>query len=409
MRATRLAARIATVGVVVAAATMFHASAAYAASAIVYVVHTGAGDEVRYTDPPDSTASNLVVRSHATGFVLDQAFGFPAGTGCHHPNPSDLSLVWCTASPVGATFEAVLGYGNDRLDYLPSGPYNTAGLAALGQEGADTILGGNGTDVLIGGPGDDFLHGWAGNDALRGQGGADRMLGGSGNDHASYFGHPAGVTASVNGVTGDDGSPGEGDTIGSDVEGIEGSDLNDVLYGNAGSNALHGCGGSDTLIGYGGDDRLTGEGDMFLAGSVFLPDDDGGICPTRSHEADTIDGGDGNDNVSYTTHGSAVTVDLDAATGDDGAAGEADTLVNIENIHGSAFSDTLIGNSLSNTIYGQEGNDTISGLGGADNLFGYIGNDSLFGGSGADTLDGGPDWDFCDLGTGGLTSTACAP
>jgi hypothetical protein len=96
MRARRLGARVTVVGVVVAAATLFQATAAYAASAIASVEHTAFGDVVRYFDYPFTLDSDLVVRSNATGFVLDQAFSVSAGTGCHHPNLSDLSLVSST-------------------------------------------------------------------------------------------------------------------------------------------------------------------------------------------------------------------------------------------------------------------------------------------------------------------------
>ncbi|WP_338847347.1 hypothetical protein V8J88_01350 [Massilia sp. W12] len=40
--------------------------------------------------------------------------------------------------------------------------------------------------------------------------------------------------------------------------------------------------------------------------------------------------------------------------------------MNIENVCGSAFGDTLVGNSTANKLEGMDGNDTLIGEGGAD-------------------------------------------
>jgi hypothetical protein len=50
--------------------------------------------------------------------------------------------------------------------------------------------------------------------------------------------------------------------------------------------------------------------------------------------------------------------------------------VNIENLSGSNFDDTLTGNSTANTLTGGSGNDTLSGAAGADTLIGGFGNDT---------------------------------
>ena len=59
-----------------------------------------------------------------------------------------------------------------------------------------------------------------------------------------------------------------------------------------------------------------------------------------------------------------------------GGAG-IDTLVNIENVLGSAFDDTLTGNAGANRIEGGNGNDHLSGLLGVDTLVGGAGNDDF--------------------------------
>ena len=54
--------------------------------------------------------------------------------------------------------------------------------------------------------------------------GADVMLGGAGLDSVSYHDKTTGIVASLDGVASNDGEPGEGDTIGADVEAISGGD-----------------------------------------------------------------------------------------------------------------------------------------------------------------------------------------
>jgi hypothetical protein len=65
-----------------------------------------------------------------------------------------------------------------------------------------------------------------------------------------------------------------------------------------------------------------------------------------------------------------------------------DTLLQIENLIGSAFNDNLTGTTGNNTLAGGNGNDTLSGDTGFDSLDGGEGNDSLAGGLNADTLLG---------------------
>ena len=66
-----------------------------------------------------------------------------------------------------------------------------------------------------------------------------------------------------------DGSPGEGDNVGSDIEAIDGTVHNDAFggsasadnfEGNGGADEIHGAGGNDDLYGGGGDDRVFGDG-----------------------------------------------------------------------------------------------------------------------------------------------------
>ena len=159
-------------------------------------------------------------------------------------------------------------------------------------------------------------------------------------------------------------------------------DGNDEFRGGAAAEAVVGGAGDDLLTGGGGDDVLEGN-----AGS------------------DTINGGDGFDLVSYEFAVAAVNVSLllqgvAQNTGGDGM----DTLSNIEDLAGSAFSDVLMGDGGDNYLFGLDGADTLQGEAGADTLFGGAGVDSLFGGDANDLLIGGADADLLAGGAG--TDTA---
>ncbi|MEM7644361.1 MAG: esterase-like activity of phytase family protein, partial [Pseudomonadota bacterium] len=69
---------------------------------------------------------------------------------------------------------------------------------------------------------------------------------------------------------------------------------------------------------------------------------------------------------------------------------ETDTLIDIENITGSAFDDVLLGGAGDNVLSGgAAGDDTLAGRGGDDTLTGGVGDDLLLPGEGIDVADGG--------------------
>ena len=99
------------------------------------------------------------------------------------------------------------------------------------------------------------------------------------------------MTISLDGQA-NDGTPGEGDNVGSDIEKIEGTTGNDFFTGSAGADnfegdsgddEIHGAGGSDDLYGGSGDDKMFGD-----AGNDKLQGAAG---------ADTVDGGAGLDQI----------------------------------------------------------------------------------------------------------------
>lgn len=78
-------------------------------------------------------------------------------------------------------------------------------------------------------------------------------------------------------------------------------------------------------------------------------------------EADTINGGDGNDTLSYVNSASGVTVSLLPGVIGIGGDAEGDKLTNIENLTGSAFADQLTGDGKNNVLDGGRGADTMTG------------------------------------------------
>jgi Ca2+-binding RTX toxin-like protein len=201
-------------------------------------------------------------------------------------------------------------------------------------------------------------------------------------------------------IIGSDGNDSMIANVKSDINfyGGKGNDLlsaglgNDLLDGGDGDDRLDGGLGNDTLIGGAGTDSLWGnQGDDLMIGGAG---------------ADLLDGGDGMDTASYETSLAGV---VNALLNKDGsndhklqAEGDAvgDTLLNIENLIGSQFDDTLAGNDGDNLIVGLAGNDVIYGGKGDDTLFGEVGNDSLQGESGNDSLSGGDGDDSLDGGDG---------
>jgi Ca2+-binding RTX toxin-like protein len=153
----------------------------------------------------------------------------------------------------------------------------------------------------------------------------------------------------------------------------------DQLFGGPGTDTLTGRGGSDSLHGDEGNDDILGN-----AGQDAL---EGGAGD------DTLDGGAEDDRAVYRFSDLAVEVDLPESgptpTTGQGAAGENDSLLSIENAEGSFHDDVLTGNSATNILEGGGGTDTLNGQGGFDVLSGGDGGDFLNGGPGDDFLTGG--------------------
>ena len=365
------------------------------------------------------------------------------------------------------------GNGNDKMDGGAGGDYlmgqsgndtykggadpdtamfNTSPAAVVVDLGAGTATG-EGADKLVningvfGSPGDDtligddatnFLFGNDGNDTINGFGDIDLIDPGLGNDIVDggetpgsgfdldivYFTGTSGVVVNLQTGTA---TGGQGTDDLANLEAVVGSEGNDNITGDNGSNILFGGLGDDTIDGGGGpaidyasywfaanaidanletgvatgegtdtlvriegllgsidhDDTLTGDNENnYLdgdGGNNILDGQGGQDLFLGAGGDDTIIGGPGDfDMVDYF----CGVCDLNANLLEGGITGDGnDTVSGIEAVGAADGDDTLIGDEGDNIFFGWGGTDTIEGLGG---------NDKLDGGGGTNDLDGGP-------------------
>jgi Ca2+-binding RTX toxin-like protein len=256
----------------------------------------------------------------------------------------------------GTDFDDVLT-GN-AFDNLFSGGLGADRLS--GGEGADVLNGNDGNDALFGDAGNDSLSGGFGNDRLTGGAGADALNGGYGIDTADYRHSDGAVDVNLMRGTGLM-AHAEGDTL-QFIENLSGSAFNDILVGDNGVNRITGMSGEDKIYGMGGNDYIATGGGY-----------------------DFVDGGDGIDTVTYEDSWDRVVVNLTTGKNQYGEASR-DVLVNVENIVGSIYNDTITGDAGANRLTGGDGNDVLNGMGGIDYIYGGNGADRMTGGTGADVF-----------------------
>ncbi len=351
-------------------------------------ITTGAGNDITWggagTDTINTGAGNDGVQGGAGADVMDGGAG-------------DGDLLSYTDSTAGVTVSLATGTGSG------------------GDAAGDTF---SNFEDLLGSAHNDTLTGDANTNIIEGGAGADTLDGGAGSDILSYLLSSSGVDANL--LTGvGAGGDAAGDSL-ANFENIMGSLFSDTLTGDAGANLILGLDGDDTLHGGGGDDFIDGgnnddtingdagvdqligntgndtlnggDGDDLIfggAGNDTLNGDAGMDYFDADAGADAIDGGADVDLVDFSTSTSGVTVNLLAGTGSGGDAA-GDTYANIENVYGTAFSDTITGDASDNLIDGYGGNDTISGGAGDDTFMAWQidtpQNSSYDGGAGDDTL-----------------------
>jgi Ca2+-binding RTX toxin-like protein len=237
----------------------------------------------------------------------------------------------------------------------------------------DTLVGHDGINMLSGGLGDDSIDGGAGL--------SDWAMYQAFNSHVVMQPVVGAIVADlttglVTGAWGNDTLVG--------VEGIIGSNYDDLLTGNDLGNTFIGEAGNDTLIGGGGADGLQG--------------DEG---------ANLINGGDGNDTI-YGANGETTAVyrgdletyTLSLITGPTFGFYLTDSEIDrdgkdwLDQVDMIQFADDtvaaeLLVDILGNTITGNAGSQTISGSIYKDLITGAGGNDTIIG-------NGGLDWSFYD-------------
>ncbi|WP_412071742.1 beta strand repeat-containing protein [Pseudomonas fluorescens] len=260
------------------------------------------------------------------------------------------------------------------------------------------------------------------NNVIDAAAGNNILNGGAGIDTASYAYATAAVTASLS-LTTAQATGGSGTDTLLNFENLTGSAYHDKLTGNAAANTLSGGLGSDQLNGAAGADRLIG-GD---GSDLYYVDNAGDVVSETNAVASTggidtvyssisaytltdnvenlrllltgaangtgnslnnvidagagnniLNGGAGIDTASYAYATAAVTASLSLTTAQATGGSGTDTLLNFENLTGSAYHDTLTGNALANTLTGGAGNDILNGVAGADRLIGGDGSDRYY-------------------------------
>ena len=220
------------------------------------------------------------------------------------------------------------------------------------------------------------FSGLAGNDTIDASGWT------GGNVWAGYTTAPSGINADLTTGKVADGY-GTTDTLLS-VNAIAGSFFDDRIIGNqADLNLFMPMGGNDYVDGNGGKRDVvwyaySPAGVTYDAASGIVTNDGYGNTD-RLLNITEIRGGLFADTISFDSSSIGVTASLAYANGIN--------FLYFENLTGSSFDDALTGGAWDNLMDGGAGNDTLIGGDGNDTLVGGAGNDSLDGGGGTDTAN----------------------
>lgn len=270
----------------------------------------------------------------------------------------------------------------DRFSYATSGAGVTVDAVAgtATGEGSDTLvvptggtwlIGSEQADVLTGGPYGDIVIGGGGADILRGRGGGDSLY-----DDESV---PAPAHAA-----------------------------NDQLFGGSGRDDLVAGYGDDSVVGGGGPDIIE---DSFGRPDIHggARDDDIGATLLLADQTQVVDGGLGNDRLSFNV---GTTTDLGGLVGD----GVVD-MVN-QRVQGTVDSVTFLGTLIGVeemslprgkwTFRGSDADEMVMGFTTRDSRLTArmgAGSDTVYDGFGADDLAGGPGRDTVYLYARGGTDT----
>ncbi|MCP1477429.1 Ca2+-binding RTX toxin-like protein [Pseudomonas sp. EB276 TE3739] len=322
------------------------------------------GDKLWNFETVIGSSFNDVLTGQTTGNVLNGG----AGDDIYYVNGTSVNVV-----------EAV-GGGDDEVRTVLLSHTLAANVERLTYVGTGNFVGyGNASDNII--------TGGAGADTLSGGAGADQFFGGDGFDTVSYVDSLTGVT--INSKTGVSTGIAAGDSYNS-IEQIRGSNYGDIFVGSAGVDRFDGGNGND-ILSFAGEDSgvtldlsaavLTGiaAGDIYASieafqGSAYADTFTGSAAVRETFiggaGADSLIGVGRGDSAWYVNSSDAVQVNLLTGFGTGGDA-QGDALINIDNLVGSAFSDTLTGNAYANMLEGGDGNDVLYGGDGNDTLYGH--------------------------------------
>jgi Ca2+-binding RTX toxin-like protein len=412
------------IGVTAASAKQFLDTDIVAGSTILLVDQDGSG-----TGPFVEVAELLGVSTNLAGLLANASI---VGVGGLVPAP----LVGTSA---GDTLAVAVGGDSTLLQGLGGNDSLTGG------KGADTLDGGTGSDSLVGGNGSDTYIVDSAKDVIVDIGGSDDRI-----QASISIDLNAAAYAGIEHVT----------LTGTGALNATGTDLTNLLIGNAGNNILDGKGSDDQLAGGAGNDtyivdslddqifenpgegtdqvnnstaytlaanveNLTltgtdgnfGEGNDLAnkitgnSGANFLIGHDGNDTLTGNDGNDTLDGGPGTDSMTGGANDDTYIVDSSTDKIVESANGGTDTVApsitytlgsNFENLSLQGGLDPIdgTGNSLNNLITGNSGHNVLSGLAGNDTLEGAFGDDLLLGGDGADLLQANPGADTMAGGAG---------
>lgn len=253
----------------------------------------------------------------------------------------------------------------------------------VGTPNNDRFIGSSGRDWFFGGDGDDFMSGSTGIALLDG---------GDGTDTVSFQSATGGVRANLCGLTSDGVESNIGRFRLHNFENLTGTEFGDALLVNTFQEAQCSLSLISSIVkGLAGNDTL-------------YP----GPGPT------VLDGGEGNDFVSYHYFPEGVRLTLPAPGRNIPTSVRTsygtDQLISIEAAVGSRFNDrlsawtsattitpVLIGGEGDDTLVGSRGDDILDGGPGDDLLQGGLGDDKIHPGSGFNRIEGGPGLDYLDL------------
>jgi Ca2+-binding RTX toxin-like protein len=257
------------------------------------------------------------------------------------------------------------------------------------------IDGTNASELLIGIDliNDTFeIYGNGGLDTLVSGAGRDHLDGGQGFDFASYQAATGGVTVDMLDMSRNTGWA-RGDVFVS-IEGLIGSQLDDVLAGDNANNVFDGLSGNDTVDARGGDDivRDAGGNDTFRGGGDSFDPDNPANPALVAGDILEYSGTDRTKLGITANLGMGIVIEHGYTV--NGVVAR-DSVSGFEGIRGTAYADTIYGAETSDAVLdGRDGADAINGRGGNDVIFGRDGNDVLYGGAGFDYVSGGSDDDL---------------